>query len=233
METPIDTKTRLEAVRRPDNVNLGVTITIGNARYVVDLYRVENSGLSVTAIISVEVSRFTIVFEHGAERGRRRITRNPSLGARSEPLAHLCQLTSRMSGRASGRSPLANVRLDAVVMFHAVKSKNPAPFGTGMMLADEEHEQEDDDLDQLLVAQLKLDCQCYHGLRLDYAGRPANWLRVGIWRRPGYPGLVRAQTRVRRGRWSAYGCEALSRPGNFLRAGLVVRATRLSVGRIP
>ena len=74
----------------------------------------------------------------------------------------------------------ARVRVDWTVMFHIVKTKSPAPFGTGVMLAEEEHEQKDDELDQLLVAQLELDCQCYHGFRLDDAGRPANWLRVGF-----------------------------------------------------
>lgn len=54
----------------------------------------------------------------------------------------------------------------------------------GLRLAEEEHEQKDDDLNQLLVAQLKLDCQCYHGSSPDYAGRPANLLRVGIYRAP-------------------------------------------------
>jgi hypothetical protein len=57
-----------------------------------------------------------------------------------------------MRGRASGRSPLAKVRLDAVVMFHVVKSKNPAPFGTGMML-EEERDQERDEMQNLLIAQ--------------------------------------------------------------------------------
>jgi len=48
-------------------------------------------------------------------------------------------------------------------MFHAVKSKNPAPFGTGAMLAEEEHEQKDDELDQLLEAQLQFERKLDHG----------------------------------------------------------------------
>jgi hypothetical protein len=48
------------------------------------------------------------------------------------------------------------------------------------LLAEDEHEQKDDHLYQLLVAQLKLDCQCDHGVSPDYAGMHANWLMVGF-----------------------------------------------------
>lgn len=54
----------------------------------------------------------------------------------------------------------------------------------GLRLAEEEHKQKDDDLNQLLVAQLKLDCQCYHGSSPDYAGSAANWLGLAIWYTP-------------------------------------------------
>ena len=61
-------------------------------------------------------------------------------------------------------------------------SEGSAPFGAGVTLAEVEHEQkrELNECTQLLVAQLKLDCQCEHGSSLVYAGRPANWLRVGF-----------------------------------------------------
>jgi len=49
----------------------------------------------------------------------------------------------------------------------------------GFKLAEEEHEQKDNDLNQLLVAQLKLDCQFQHGISPVYAGSAANWFRVG------------------------------------------------------
>lgn len=57
---------------------------------------------------------------------------------------------------------------------------SPAVFTAGVLLADEEHEQKDDYLHQLLVAQLKLECQFQHGNGLVYAGSAANWLRVGF-----------------------------------------------------
>jgi len=90
---------------------------------------------------------------------------------------------------------LHGVRLGRKVMFHAVKSNSPAPFGTGMTLAEEEHEQEQNGL-QLPVAQLKLYCQCYHSMSPDYAGSAANWLMVGfggyeepraVWRLDSWP----------------------------------------------
>ena len=49
----------------------------------------------------------------------------------------------------------------------------------GLKLAWEEHEQKGGELHQLLVAQLKLDCQLEHGNSRVCAGRPANWLKVG------------------------------------------------------
>ena len=50
----------------------------------------------------------------------------------------------------------------------------------GFRLAEEEREQKDDGLNQLLVAQLKLDCQFQHGISPVYAGSAANWLGLAI-----------------------------------------------------
>ena len=46
--------------------------------------------------------------------------------------------------------------MEQQVMFHVAKSKNPAPFGTGVMLAEEGHEQKQREL-QLLEAQLQFE----------------------------------------------------------------------------
>lgn len=51
--------------------------------------------------------------------------------------------------------------------------------GLGLTLAKEKHEQKDDEMYQLLVAQPQLDCQCQHGISPVYAGSAANWFRVG------------------------------------------------------
>lgn len=63
-----------------------------------------------------------------------------------------------------------------------VKAQSPTPFGAGLMLAEEEREQKDDDLNQLFVAQLKLDCQFQHGKSLVYAGSAANLWKGWLWR---------------------------------------------------
>ena len=47
-----------------------------------------------------------------------------------------------------------------------------------MELSWEEHEHKSDQLNHLLVAQLKLNCQFQHGLHLVYAGSAANLLKV-------------------------------------------------------
>ena len=69
-------------------------------------------------------------------------------------------------------------------MFHSMTSQKKLmaqPLsGLGLRLAEEEHEQKDDDLNQLLVAQLKLDCQFQHGISPVYAGSAANWLGLAI-----------------------------------------------------
>jgi hypothetical protein len=59
------------------------------------------------------------------------------------------------------------------------KSCKASPFRSWFVLP-QEHEQEDQDLHHLLVAQADLYCQLEHGNSLVYAGRPANWLRVGF-----------------------------------------------------
>jgi hypothetical protein len=41
-------------------------------------------------------------------------------------------------------------------MFHVVKSKNPAPFGTGVKLAEKQHEQKQNAL-RLLAAEFQLE----------------------------------------------------------------------------
>ena len=53
-----------------------------------------------------------------------------------------------------------------------LKAQRFSPLG--LKLAEEEHEQKDDDLHQLLVAQLKLDCQLEHGNSPVCAGSAAN-----------------------------------------------------------
>lgn len=55
-----------------------------------------------------------------------------------------------------------------------------APFGAVPLPAEEEHDQGCNSVQYLLIAQLNLQCQLDHGLRPNVAGRPANWLRVGI-----------------------------------------------------
>jgi hypothetical protein len=71
VEFPIDTKASFQSVSRPDNVSFGIAITVCNVRNSVDLYGVENGILAASAITGVEVSRFTIVFEHAAKECRR------------------------------------------------------------------------------------------------------------------------------------------------------------------
>ena len=71
-----------------------------------------------------------------------------------------------------------------VVMFHSVLTQKKwmaqrlSP--PGLELAEEKHEQKNDCAFQLLVAQLKLECQFQHGESPVYAGSAANWLKVGF-----------------------------------------------------
>ena len=63
------------------------------------------------------------------------------------------------------------------------RSEGPTPFGAGVTLAEEEHEQNCGpfaEFAELLVAQLKLDRQRNHGVSLENVGSTANWLRVGF-----------------------------------------------------
>ena len=60
------------------------------------------------------------------------------------------------------------------------RMQSPAPFGTGVLLGEEEHDQESDETRNLLIAQLHFDCQLEHGNSLVCAGRPANLLKVGF-----------------------------------------------------
>jgi len=68
-------------------------------------------------------------------------------------------------------------------MFHSIplqkKSMARRLSPPGLKLADEEHDQERDELQHLLIAQRQLDCQFQHGISPVYAGSAANWLRVG------------------------------------------------------
>lgn len=50
----------------------------------------------------------------------------------------------------------------------------PAGFPAGVVLAEEEHDQEHDNIAHLLIAQLKLDRQFKHGIYLVCAGVHAN-----------------------------------------------------------
>jgi len=64
---------------------------------------------------------------------------------------------------------------------HTQKKLKAQPLSRlGLKLAEEEHEQKADNLNQLLEAQLQFDCQRKHGNSLVCAGRPANLLKVGF-----------------------------------------------------
>lgn len=60
------------------------------------------------------------------------------------------------------------------------RMQSPTPFGVGVLLGEEEHEQKDDQLHQLFVVQLHFDCQLEHGNSPVYAGSAANWLGLAI-----------------------------------------------------
>jgi hypothetical protein len=66
-----------------------------------------------------------------------------------------------------------------MVMHGAKERKAQRVSPLGLMLAKEEHEQEQNGF-YLLVAQLKLDGQRKHGNSPDCAGVHANWLMVGF-----------------------------------------------------
>ena len=91
------------------------------------------------------------------------------------------------SSRTGRRAPLATgravpARLREAFVGLAIK-EGPAAFTAEVVLAQEKHEQGQNDLD-LPVAQLELDRQFNHGVNLDCAGVHANWLRLAFIKRP-------------------------------------------------
>ena len=64
------------------------------------------------------------------------------------------------------------------------KSKAQPLLGLGLKLAWEEHDQGGDNLQHLLITQLKLDCQLEHGKSPVCAGSAANWLGLAIYYTP-------------------------------------------------
>ena len=65
-----------------------------------------------------------------------------------------------------------------------VSMEEPTPFGAGLVLTQEEHEQNGDDAFRLLVAQLELQCQFEHWISPDdrLAERSAVELRSAVGR---------------------------------------------------
>ena len=93
-----------------------------------------------------------------------------------------------------------------------------------MKLAEEEHEQKADNLNQLLVAQLKPECQFQHGDSPVYAGSAANLLKVGFggYEEPWAVGariLCRLTTQLplRRGLLGGRGCGPRALGSQFLK----------------
>ena len=68
-----------------------------------------------------------------------------------------------------------------VIVCSVIRSfiKVPAPFGAGLNLP-EEHEQKGYNLRKVLKAQPEFDCQLDHNGSYDFAGRPANLVKVGL-----------------------------------------------------
>lgn len=75
--------------------------------------------------------------------------------------------------------PAEGSRLSARVMFATKKWMAQPLSRLGLILAEEEHEQEYGEMYQLFEAQRQLYCQFQHGISPVYAGSAANWLRVG------------------------------------------------------
>jgi hypothetical protein len=93
----------------------------------------------------------------------------------------------------SKRAPSATINRGAMLHSAAVERRVcfiNAPYekkwiaqplsGLGLRLAEEERDQARDEMQNLLIAQLKLECQFQHGKSLVYAGSAANWLIVGF-----------------------------------------------------
>ncbi len=90
-------------------------------------------------------------------------------------------MTDTKKDALSGASRLTDVLcMDAMTL--QKRSEGPTPFGAGVTLAEEEHEQKRElcKRTQLFVAQLKLYRQSNHGVNLDCAGVHANWWMVGF-----------------------------------------------------
>ncbi len=61
------------------------------------------------------------------------------------------------------------------------KAQRFSPLG---LMLEEEHDQERDDMQNLLIAQPQFECQFQHGNSPVYAGSAANWLRLAFIKRP-------------------------------------------------
>ncbi len=66
-------------------------------------------------------------------------------------------------------------------MFNSAHAKScKASLFRSWFVLPQEHEQEDQDLHHLLVAQADLYCQFQHGISPVYAGSAANWLGLAL-----------------------------------------------------
>lgn len=80
--------------------------------------------------------------------------------------------------------PAEGSRLSARVMFATKKWMAQPLSRLGLILAEEEHEQEYGEMYQLFEAQRQLYCQFQHGISPVYAGSAANWLGLAIYYTP-------------------------------------------------
>ena len=64
------------------------------------------------------------------------------------------------------------------------KWMNQPLSGLGLKLAEEEHDQECDEMQDLLIAQLKLDRQFKHGVKPCLRWRARQLIKVGIYKAP-------------------------------------------------
>ena len=97
-------------------------------------------------------------------------------------------------------------------MMASQRMHGPATFAAGVLLGQEERDQERE-VAGLLIAQLDLDRQFKHGSHLVCAGWPANLLRVGF---GGYESRGKV---VRHGSWPPNDVVAYTAPGITLRHG--------------
>ena len=81
-----------------------------------------------------------------------------------------------------------NRLLERRVMFHRrspqKKWKAQPLSGLGLKLVEEEHDQERDEMQHLLITQRQLDCQLEHGRSPVCAGSAANWLELAVYYTP-------------------------------------------------